>query len=140
MKYTSSLVTVYRTSLLLFALLAFGLAGCNRCEHPVYFNVMSVAVDSKMVLDIDAGEVHETYTVTAGTQDPKKPMKLLNSYCSSDSLIHVKYTLNGMDTAFVINRKQVKGCLLGDKLSGKPGVYYEPRRPEEEPISCATCN
>ncbi|HEY9009026.1 hypothetical protein [Ohtaekwangia sp.] len=139
MKRFTAHASIYTLSIA-FISLAFGMAGCNRCEHPVYFNVMSVSTDSKMVLDLDGGEVHETYTVPAGAQDPKKPMKLLNGYCSSDSLINVKYTLNGIDTAFVINRRQVKGCLLGDKVNGRPGVYYETRRKEEEPISCTTCN
>jgi hypothetical protein len=117
-------------SLFVFVLLCLFLAGCNRCNNPVTFQVVFLAGKSNIVLDLDNGEFKETFTLE-GSTDPGKPIILKEGYCSSDSLIHVKYTLNGMDTAFVLNRNQVKICTLGDKINKKPGAYLDFRKEEK---------
>lgn len=117
-------------SLFVFVLLCLFLAGCNRCNNPVTFQVLNLAAKSTIVLDLDGGEFKETFTLE-GSTDPAKPIILKEGYCTSDSLINVKYTLNGMDTAFVLNRNLIKICTLGDKINKKPGAYLDYRKEEK---------
>lgn len=124
MRYTGMLASRF----FLFIVLCLSFTKCNTCSCPVYFQVAGASQESTIVLDLDEGEFTETFKISKGTVDPKKPMKLKGGYCTSDSLIKVKYTLNGQDTAFVVNRNQVKGCFLGDKVNKKPGVFFEPRK------------
>jgi hypothetical protein len=125
MNHTSSL-----RSLFVFALLCLFLAGCNRCNNPVTFQVVFLASKSNIVLDLDGGKFKQSFTLE-GSTDPGKPIILTEGYCTSDSLINVKYTLNGMDTAFVVNRNQIKICTLGDKINKKPGAYLDYRKEEK---------
>jgi hypothetical protein len=125
MNYTNSF-----RSLFVCMLLSFFLPGCNRCNAPVTFQVGNLTAKSTIVLDLDGGEFKETFTLE-GSTDPGKPVILKDGYCTSDSLINVKYTLNGMDTAFVLNRNQIKICTLGDKINKKPGAYLDFRKEEK---------
>lgn len=117
-------------SLFVAMLLCFFLAGCNRCNNPVTFQVVYLAKKSTIVLNLDNGKFNETFTLE-GSTDPGKPIVLKEGYCTSDSLINVKYTLNGMDTAFVLNRNLIKICTLGDKINKKPGAYLDYRKEEK---------
>lgn len=117
-------------SLFVVMLLCLFLAGCNRCNNPVTFQVVYLAKKSTIVLNLDDGKFNETFTLE-GSTDPGKPIILKEAYCTSDSLIRVKYTLNGMDTAFAVNRNQVKICTLGDKINKKPGAYLDYRKEEK---------
>ena len=120
----------FSRSCFVFVLLCLFLAGCNRCNNPVTFQVVFLAAKSTIVLNLDDGKFNETFTLE-GSTDPGKPIILKEGYCTSDSLIQVKYTLNGMDTAFVVNRNQIKICTLGDKINKKPGAFMDYRKEEK---------
>jgi len=110
-----------------FCLILLILGSCkDQCNNPVYFQVSSVFHDSKIVLDLNSSEFSETFNFPEGfTMDLKNRKVLIKEYCSTDSVIRVKYTLNQLDTLFVISTSQIKGCFLGADTHGKPSVFFD---------------
>src|SRR5690349_14175827 len=131
-KYYRSVMGANSSKVLKMFLIALPLgclvvSSCNtkKCEFPVYFQVSFVEPGTVLKIDIDSGSLNKQWKFNDGLHMTyEKRFEFLRAYCSSEDSILVKCSLNDQDTAFYLNRREVKGCFIGEDIDGKISLNY----------------
>jgi hypothetical protein len=113
---------------ILFIVLALSIISCReKCVNPVDFQVSYVDPGTTIVLELDSGRFREEFKYPKGVYfTDKNRTHLVKNYCGLCDSVFVRAILDERyDTAFYIDRTEIKGCYFGTNISGRIRVFHD---------------